>query len=134
MQNMQNIKLQNFFKTLFFRGNYGYLPTVIFFWLSVLFSILTTFRHFFLCDYSLLDRVIGSITEPVYAINLFTSGFYELFKFDFNFGPEECPHFLIKFGMTSTIILYFFIFLLVFFINMIIVENIKVSKEKKASE
>lgn len=38
---MKNQKLQKFFKTIFFRGNYGYLPTVILFWLDIFVIVLS---------------------------------------------------------------------------------------------
>ena len=38
---MQNQKLQNFFKTLFFRGNRSYLSVVILFWIDVFVIVLT---------------------------------------------------------------------------------------------
>jgi len=127
---MKNQKLENFFKTLFFRKNYGYLIAVILFWYFVIFIILTLSRHFFLCGLSPVDKFIGGITGPIYTITYISSDtIYSILGFDFLFGNGECEGSVV--GMPSAIILFFIFLSIIFLINFIIVENYKISQEKK---
>ena len=48
---MKNPKLQTFFKTIFFRGNYGYMLVVILFWIDILVIVLSII-NMLLIDFS----------------------------------------------------------------------------------
>lgn len=93
-----HLKLQNFFKTIFFRGNYGYLPTVIFYWLNLLIIILDIINKI-INKFSILffyqqnstqwyDSAFGNYLD--FSFHLFSAFFPPLSKMLINSGVAKC--------------------------------------------
>lgn len=136
---MKNQKLQNFFKTLFFMRNYGFLPTVLFFWYYIVFLV-----SFLIKDDPVLKvdmvlmMILNSIITTVVSIGDFVTTYFGAFIL-----PIErlIPRFYEKTGLSNGCSLFYcpgfnikgyafelgYYLLLIFLINLLVV---KLSKKR----
>ena len=125
---MKNQKIQNSFKTLFFRGNYGYLPTVIFFWFSIIYLVIMFLAEYYPI-YNIILEFIYDIRNFAYVITFFLAWPIMMFiSQDFleKIKIIECgdiclpnPYFLL---ITS--------FIMIFIINLFAILILKLFKKK----
>lgn len=115
---MQNQKLQSFFKTILFQKNYGYIWSVIFFWLYILYIILTLlffgdtkysyeFKSMtYFSNLNIVDMTLILLFQPILKK-------YEML---------DCGIMTCQISFITSIIIFLLLIIIVFLINWIIVK------------
>lgn len=155
---MKNQKIQNFFKTLFFKQNHGYSLTVLFFWLSIVMIVLDIgakiidlfffpeslpFGGYLYNNISHADQIFsirdlslrnGSITEFFYLLLPFK--FLDSTMINNGFIQKNCTFNFCSYAFTTTakIIIYGCSLVLIFLINFAVVNTYIVLNKKRPTK
>lgn len=137
---MKNTKVNNFFNAIFFRGNYGYLPTVIMFWLAIISIYLQIIYYYTDIYFKGLDILIfltSLVFSIFFLILLFIPGIFSIYNF-LNFidkAPSGCTGYICFDIPSPTVIGYIFTvavsLLIILLINNIIVKLVTKKRPTK---